>query len=96
MSNPVNTNDPVDLPPDAVAIMVWRDGFGPQPITIVISRASWDTNHKKVIDDNRFNPDSVYVFESPINGQGRKTVFHLQNVIGWAANISTGIVPVKV
>jgi len=96
-----NTNDPAtlkdvnQLPDDAVALLVWRDGFGPQPLTIIISQASWDTNKERVKKAGRFQAEFLYEFESPTNEQGRKSTFHLQKVIGWCANVHSGIVQVK-
>lgn len=95
--NPTGASGQVnDLPSDAVALLVWREGFGPQPLTIVVSKRSWEMNQKVVADaGSQFHPDRIYEFESPTNPKGRKTIFHLQKVIGWAANIDTGIVPAK-
>ena len=85
-----------DLPQDHVALLVWREITGPQPMTIIVTRASWDTNKKVVMEAGaKFEPSRIYEFESPINDQGRKTIFHFQGVVGWMANIGTGIVPAK-
>lgn len=85
---------PEELPHDAVALHVWRNFTGVQPMTIVVTRASWDMNKKVVMDGGaRFNPDRIYEFESPTNPQGRRTTFHLQDVVSWAASVYTGIVP---
>lgn len=95
--NPTSVSSVDDLPADQVALMVWREITGPQPMTIIITRASWDMNKKVVMDAGAiFVPSRIYEFESPINDQGRKTIFHLQGVVGWMANIGTGIiVPAK-
>lgn len=97
-----NSNDPANfpdvnaLPEDAVALLVWREGFGPQPLTIIVSRASWDMNKKVLADAGMaFNPDRIYEFESPTNEHGRKSIFHLQKVIGWCGNVHSGIQPMK-
>ncbi len=96
-----NSNDPASfkdvnaLPDDAVALLVWREGFGGQPLTIIITQASWDMNKKRLMSDGQqFFPDHVYEFESPTNEGGRKSIFHLQKVIGWCANIHSGIVQI--
>lgn len=94
--NPTAVNSVDDLPSDHIALLVWREITGPQPMTIVITRASWDMN-KQVLMDNgfQFEPKRVYEFESPTNEKGRKTIFHLAGVVGWMANIDTGIVPAR-
>jgi hypothetical protein len=92
--NPTGAKEMEDLPRDAVALLVWRGFTGPQPMTLVVSRASWDMNRKVVMDQgSQFNRERIYEFESPTNPKGRKTVFHLQDVVSWAANVDTGIVP---
>lgn len=92
--NPTNASEVEDLPKDVVAILVWRKFSGPQPMTIVVTKASWEMNKKTVMDGGAtFNPDRIYEFDSPTNPRGRKTTFMLQDVIGWAANVDTGIVP---
>lgn len=84
-----------ELPPDAVALLVWREGLGPQPLTVVVSKQSWEMNQKVIREAGMvFNRERVYEFESPTGPQGRKTVFHFQGVTSWAANYDTGIVPV--
>lgn len=95
-----NENDPAafdnvnSLPDDAVALLIWREDFGGQPLTIIISQASWDATKKRIMNDgHHFNVDSAYEFESPTNAQGRKSLFYLQKVIGLCANVHTGIVP---
>ena len=94
--NPTGASEMEDLPKDAVALLVWRTITGPHPMTVVVTRASWDMNKKVVMDDgHKFNPDRIYEFESPTNPKGRKTIFHFQGVTGWAANIDTGIIPIK-
>lgn len=93
--NPTAVNSVDDLPKDQIALLVWREITGPQPMTIVITRASWDMNKKVLMDAGmEFNPKRVYEFESPINEAGRKTIFHLAGVVGWMANLDTGIIPV--
>lgn len=92
--NPTNASEVEALPKDAVAILVWRKFAGAQPMTIVVTKASWEMNKKTVMDGGAtFNPDRIYEFDSPTNPRGRKTTFMLQDVIGWAANVDTGIVP---
>ena len=93
MNSAKNVND---LSNEEVGLLVWREGFGPDPLTIVVSKASWDTN-KKIIEEagSVFDPNHVYVFESPVSAQGRKTTFHLQKVMGWCANSYSGIVPAR-
>lgn len=95
IEDPTALKDVNQLPDDAVSLLVWRDGFGPQPLTIIISKASWDMNRERVGMAERFKPDSIYEFESPTNEQGRKSIFHLQKVIGWCANVHSGIISVK-
>ena len=94
--NPTNVTSVDDLPKDHIALLVWREITGPQPLTIIITRKSWDMN-KQVIMDNgfQFEPKRIYEFESPTTKGGRKTIFHLQGVVGWMANLDTGIMPVK-
>ena len=56
-------------------------------MTLVVTRASWDMNKKVVMDAGmKFESGRIYEFESPTNPKGRKTTFHLQDVVGWAAN----------
>ena len=82
-----------DLPQDAVALLVWRNFTGAQPMTLVVTKASWEMNKKAVMDDGaKFNPDRIYEFDSPTNPQGRRTTFHLQGVTGWAANVHSTII----
>ena len=96
VTNPINAGDVDGLPKDAVALLIWRDFTGPQPLTVVVTRASWDMNRKVVMDaGSKFEPDRIYEFESPTNPAGRKTIFHFQGIVGWAANLDTGIIPVK-
>jgi len=86
--NPTDAREVEDLPKDAVALLVWRTFTGPQPMTIVVTKASWEMNKKTVMDAGaKFNPERIYEFDSPTNPKGRKTTFHLQDVIGWAANV---------
>ena len=91
--NPTNASEVEDLPKDAVALLVWRKFTGPQPMTIVVTKASWEMNKKVVMDQGAaFNPDRIYEFDSPTNPKGRRTTFMLQDVIGWAANVHSGII----
>ncbi len=91
--NPTNASEVEDLPQDAVALLVWRKFTGPQPMTIVVTKASWEMNRKVVMDQgSTFHPDRIYEFDSPTNPKGRRTTFMLQDVVGWAANVDTGIV----
>jgi len=88
--NPTKATDVEDLPKDAVALLVWRKFTGAQPMTIVVTKASWEMNKKVVMDGGAtFNPERIYEFDSPTNSKGRRTTFHLQDVIGWAANVDT-------
>jgi len=90
------TREVEDLPSDAVALLVWRTFTGAQPMTLVVTKASWEMNEEVIIHAGfKFVEGRIYEFESPINPEGRKTIFHLQDVIGWAANVDTGIIPVK-
>lgn len=92
--NPAQATGVEDLPDDAVALLVWRKFTGPQPMTIVVTRASWNMNKKVLMDAGmKFDSERVYEFDSPVNPKGRKTTFCLQDVIGWAANVHTGIIP---
>ncbi len=92
--NPTKASEVEDLPQDAVALLVWRKFTGPQPMTIVVTKASWEMNRKVVMNAGaQFLPERVYEFDSPTNPKGRRTTFMLQDVIGWAANVDTGIVP---
>ena len=89
-----STTTPVvdDLPEDAVALLVWRKFTGPQPMTIIVTKESWDKNKKAVMDTGGvFHYERIYEFESPVNLKGRQTTFHLQDVIGWAANVGTDV-----
>lgn len=91
--NPTGAAEVEDLPQDAVALLVWRKFTGPQPMTVVVTKASWEMNKKVVMDQGAtFNPDRIYEFDSPTNPKGRRTTFMLQDVIGWAASVDTGIV----
>jgi len=85
-----------DLPEDAVALLVWRNFTGNQSMTLVVTKASWEMNKKVVMDAGfTFMEGRIYEFESPTNPKGRKTIFHLQDVVGWVANVDTGIIPTK-
>lgn len=85
--NPTQATGVEDLPNDAVALLVYRGFTGPNPMTIVVTRASWDMNKQVLMNDGmKFLNDRIYEFESPVNPAGRKTTFHLQDVVGWAAN----------
>ncbi len=91
--NPTNASEVEDLPQDAVALLVWRRFTGPQPMTIVVTKASWEMNRKVVMDAGAtFLPERVYEFDSPTNPRGRRTTFMLQDVIGWAANVHSSII----
>ena len=91
--NPTNASGVEDLPRDAVALLVWRKFAGGQPMTLIVTKKSWEMNKKVVMDAGfQFVPERIYEFESPTNPKGRKTVFHLQDVVGWAANFNTGII----
>lgn len=94
--NPTNVTSVDNLPKDHIALLVWREITGPQPMTIIITRKSWEMN-KQVIMNNgfQFEPKRIYEFESPTTDGGRKTIFHLAGVVGWMANICTGIIPAK-
>jgi len=94
--NPTDVEGMKDIPEDAVALLVWRKDLGPQPLTVVVTRASWDMNKKVLMDHGmQFNPERVYEFDSPTNLKGRKTIFHFQGVTSWAGNVFTGIIPSK-
>jgi hypothetical protein len=91
IANPTQATGVEDLPDDAVALLVYRGFTGPNPMTIVVTEESWEMNKKVVIDAGmKFEPDRIYEFESPINPAGRRTTFHLQDVVGWAANTHPG------
>jgi hypothetical protein len=91
--NPTKASEGENLPKDAVALLVWRKFTGPQPMTIVVTRNSWEMNKKVVMDAGfQFVPERIYEFDSPTNPKGRKTTFMFQDVIGWAANVDTGII----
>lgn len=93
IENPTGASEVEQLPEDAVALLVWRKFTGPQPMTIVVTRASWEMNKKVVMDGGAtFNSDRIYEFDSPTNPKGRRTTFLLQDVIGWAANIHSGVI----
>lgn len=93
VTSPTNANEVGDLPKNAVALLVWRKFAGAQPMTIVVTKESWEMNKKTVMDGGAtFNPDRIYEFDSPTSPKGRKTIFHLQDVIGWAANLDMGAV----
>ena len=96
VTNSVRATELEDLPKDAVALLVWRTFTGVQPMTLVVTKASWEMNKKVIVNAGfTFVEDRIYEFESPVNPKGRKTVFHLQDVVGWAANVDTGIIPAK-
>jgi hypothetical protein len=88
--NPTQATNTVDLDNETVALLVWRGFMGAQPMTIVVSRKSWLANQKIVDDHHAFNPNQIYTFESPVNTEGRQSVFHLQDVVSWAANVHIG------
>lgn len=86
------------LPKDAVALMLWRvaSEYGPEPLTIVVTRNSWEAFKQVVINDGqKIDPDKVYHLESPANPNGRRTEFFLSRVVAFAASFHSGIVPVK-
>ena len=91
LASTVNANN---LPQDAVALMVWTRHTGPQPVTIIVSRDSFEKNRERVKQSGTFMAENVYQFESPVNPSGRKTVYQLSGVVGWVGNLYTGIVPV--
>ena len=94
--NPTNVTSVDNLPSDHIALLVWREITGPQPMTIIITRQSWDMNKKVVRDDGfKFEPNRIYEFEGPTTSKGRKTIYHLQGVVGWMANIHSGIIPAQ-
>lgn len=95
--NPTGVVNVEELPDDHVALLVWRKEFGTAPLTVVVSRASWDMNKQALMDDGyKFDHERVYEFESPINATGRKSIFHFEGVIGWIANVGTGIITTQV
>ena len=88
---------PEDLPEDAVALLVWRKFAGPNPMTVVVTKDSFEKNRARVAKvGGTFNPDSIYTFEGPVSPSGRKTTFQFQDVISWAGNYHSGIIPVGV
>ena len=88
--NPTKATGMEDLPEDVVALLVWRNFTGNQPMTIVVTKESWMRNHKIAQSSRLFHPDRIYIFDSPVNEAGRQTVFQLQGIVGWAANVYVG------
>lgn len=86
-----NQQSPEELPNDAVAVLVWRKFTGPQPLTIVVTKDSWERNRDLVRKTN-FVADTVYEFHSPQSPAGRTSVFQLTDVVGWAGNVHSSIV----
>ena len=89
--NPTQATGVVDLNDDTVALLVWRKFMGATPMTIVVSREAWERNEKIIANHHTFQLNTVYTFESPVNAEGRQSVFHLQDVIGWAANVKADV-----
>ena len=91
--NPTGATGLEDLPDDVVALSVWRTFTGPQPMTIMVTKASWEMNKAALMKQgHRFHADRIYEFDSPTSPKGRRTTFHLQDVIGWAANVHSSII----
>lgn len=86
-----------ELPPDTVALNIFRvaQEYGPDPMTVLVSRKSYDMNRQLIEAAQRVSPDDLFVFESPLDNTGRKTVIHLTRVVGIVAFVNTNIVPVK-
>jgi len=84
---------PDKLPEDAVAVLVWREGVE-DTLTMIVSKASWLKNYQIVKKHGQFLPDHVYEFESEQNANGRKSVFQIQDVKSWGANIHSPIIQV--
>jgi hypothetical protein len=86
------------MPEGAVALNVWRaaNEYGPDPITLVVSRESYDKFRKRVESISSISPDTLYIFESPLAPDGRKTVSHLTRIVGVMAYVNTKILPVQV
>jgi hypothetical protein len=92
--NPTDMKEVKDLPSDAAALLVWREGMGFSPLTVVVSVASWEMNQKVLMDAGmKFDRERIYEFESPINHKGRRTTFYFSQVTSWAINVDTGIIP---
>lgn len=92
MTKPFDTE--IEVTNDVVALMVWQDisSSAPQPTTVVVTRESWERNHRLVTMDGftrTDGPTRTYRFESPVDERGRRTIFHFQKVVGWAANVHT-------
>ncbi len=86
-----NQQSPEELPKDAVAVLVWRKFTGPQPLTIVVTKDSWENNRKRAAKIG-FSPETVFTFESPQSAAGRTSIFQLTDVVGWAGNVHSSIV----
>lgn len=83
------------LPNDAVALIIWRKDH-PQPMPVIVTRESFERNRHLVETKKMFMPETVYIFDSPTNEQGRKSVFQFSGVTSWVGNYHSGIVPGKV
>ena len=91
--NPTGATGLEDLPDDVVALSVWCNFTGPQPMTIIVTKASWEMNKAVIMKQgHRFHADRIYEFDSPTSPKGRRTTFHLQGVTGWAANAHSSII----
>lgn len=84
-----------DLPPGSVALNVFRVAteYGPDPMTVVVSRESYDRVRKLIEQADAIDPSWLFVLESPLSSDGRKTVLHLTRVVSIVAFINTSIVP---
>ena len=85
--DPTKPNMAEELPNDAVALVVWRECTGPQPMTVVVTRDSWERNRKFAVREGKIDPERAYVFESPINHLNRQSTFFLQGVTSWVGNV---------
>ena len=85
-----------NIPNDCVILLIWREGFGPQPYQVVATRESWDKNKELLKSDGQFVMSRVYEFDSPLDQNGRRVVYQFSQVTSWMANYYVGIVPAKI
>ena len=86
-----------NLPPNLVALMLWRDPkeYGPDPITFVVTKASFEYMQKKIKSEGEITPEKLYWFDTPQNPQGRRSVFYFTRVVGMMGNFHSPIIMPK-
>ena len=89
--NPAGIQDVDQIPKDAVAVLVFREHCGPQPTTIIVTKASYENFLERMVADGGIKLEETYEFESPKAPKGRRSRFWFTRVVGITCNYDTGV-----